>query len=222
MVLRMYTRWAEKRGFQAEVVSVAEGDEAGIKSGTLQVLGDYAYGYARSERGGHRLVRISPFDGQARRHTSFARVEVMPVVEQDVDIIIDEKDVEMDVFRSSGAGGQHVNKTSSAVRLTHKPTGIVATCQNERSQVQNREVAMKILRGRLLERRLTEVENERRRLKGEPTVAGFGSSIRSYVLHPYTMVKDNRTEHETSNASGVLDGDLDTFMEKWLETQIEG
>lgn len=222
MVLRMYTRWAEKRGFQAEVVSVAEGDEAGIKSGTLQVSGDYAYGYARSERGGHRLVRISPFDGQARRHTSFARVEVMPVVEHDVDILIDEKDVEMDVFRSSGAGGQHVNKTSSAVRLTHKPTGIVATCQNERSQAQNREVAMKILRGRLLERRLTEVENERRRLKGEPTVAGFGSSIRSYVLHPYTMVKDNRTEHETSNASGVLDGDLDVFMEKWLETQIEG
>jgi peptide chain release factor 2 len=222
MVLRMYCRWAEKRGFQAEVVSVAEGDEAGIKSGTLQVLGDYAYGYARSERGGHRLVRISPFDGQARRHTSFARVEVMPVVDHDVDVQIDEKDVEMDVFRSSGAGGQHVNKTSSAVRLTHKPTGIVATCQNERSQAQNREVAMKILRGRLLERRLTEVENERRRLKGEPTVAGFGSSIRSYVLHPYTMVKDNRTEYETSNASGVLDGDLDVFMEKWLESQIEG
>jgi len=221
MVLRMYTRWAEKRGCTAEVLDVTVGDEAGIKNATLQITGDYAYGYARSERGGHRLVRISPFDGQQRRHTSFALVEAMPLVEHDLDVVINPDDVEMDVYRASGAGGQHVNKTSSAVRLTHKPSGIVVTCQNERSQTQNREVAMKILKSRLLDRRLAEVEAEQRRLRGEPMTAGFGNSIRSYVLHPYNLVKDNRTSFETSNTQGVLDGDLDAFMEAWLEQQIE-
>jgi peptide chain release factor 2 len=220
MLLRMYLRWAEKRGFKAEVLDLTPGEEAGIKSATVQITGDYAYGYLKSERGGHRLVRISPFDSAKRRHTSFALVEVMPVVEQDVDVEIRPEDVEMDVYRSSGAGGQHVNKTSSAVRLTHKPTGIIVTCQNERSQTQNREVAMRILRSKLVERRLAEVEAEQRRLKGEHVSAGFGSSIRSYVLHPYTMVKDARTGHETSNAQAVLDAALDEFMRAWLYSQI--
>ena len=222
MLLRMYLRWAEKRGYKAEVLDLTPGEEAGIKSATIQVSGEYAYGYARGERGGHRLVRISPFDAAKRRHTSFALVEVMPVVERDVDVQIDLEDVEMDVYRSSGAGGQHVNKTSSAVRLTHKPTGIVVTCQNERSQTQNREVAMKILRAKLLERRLAEVEAEQRRLKGEHVGAGFGNSIRSYVLHPYTLVKDARTGHETSNAQAVLDGDLDGFVEAFLRWERAG
>ncbi len=220
MLLRMYLRWAEKRGYKSEVLDLTPGEEAGIKSATVQISGEYAYGYARGERGGHRLVRISPFDAAKRRHTSFALVEVMPVVERDVDVQIDAEDVDMDVYRSSGAGGQHVNKTSSAVRLTHKPTGIVVTCQNERSQTQNREVAMKILRAKLLERRLAEVEAEQRRLKGEHVGAGFGNSIRSYVLHPYTLVKDARTGYETSNAQAVLDGDLDGFMRAWLHSQI--
>jgi len=220
MLLRMYLRWAEKRGFRAEILDRTEGEEAGIKSATIQIQGEYAYGYLKGERGGHRLVRISPYDAAKRRHTSFALVEVSPVVETDVDIDIRPEDVEMDVYRSSGAGGQHVNKTSSAVRLTHKPTGIVVTCQNERSQSQNREVAMRILRARLLEKKLEEQEAEARRLKGEHVGAGFGNSIRSYVLHPYNMVKDNRTGHETSNTQAVLDGDLDDFMRAYLHSQI--
>lgn len=220
MLLRMYLRWAEKRGFKTEVLDLTPGEEAGMKSATVQVSGDYAYGYLRAERGGHRLVRISPYDAAKRRHTSFALVEVMPVVEQDVDVEINPEDVEMDVYRSSGAGGQHVNKTSSAVRLTHKPTGIVVTCQNERSQTQNREVAMKILRSKLLERKLAEREAEQRRLKGEHVGAGFGNSIRSYVLHPYNLVKDTRTGYETSNTQAVLDGSLDDFMRAWLHSQI--
>jgi len=220
MLLRMYLRWAEKRGYKAEVLEVTPGEEAGIKSATVQISGDYAYGYLRSERGGHRLVRISPFDAAKRRHTSFALVEVMPVVERDVDVDINPDDVEMDVYRSSGAGGQHVNKTSSAVRLTHKPTGVVVTCQNERSQMQNREVAMRILRAKLAERRLAEIEAEQRRLKGEHVGAGFRNSIRSYVLHPYNLVKDARTGYETSNTQAVLDGALDDFMRAWLHSQI--
>ena len=220
MLLRMYLRWAEKRGYKAEVLEVTPGEEAGIKSATVQITGEYAYGYLKSERGGHRLVRISPYDAAKRRHTSFALVEVMPVVERDVDVDINPDDVEMDVYRSSGAGGQHVNKTSSAVRLTHKPTGIVVTCQNERSQMQNREVAMRILRSKLAERRLAEIEAEQRRLKGEHVGAGFGNSIRSYVLHPYNLVKDSRTGYETSNTQAVLDGALDDFMRAWLHSQI--
>jgi peptide chain release factor 2 len=220
MLLRMYLRWAEKRGFKAEVLELTPGEEAGIKSATVQIAGDYAYGYLKGERGGHRLVRISPYDSAKRRHTSFSLVEVMPVVERDLDVEVDPDDVETDVYRSSGAGGQHVNKTSSAVRLTHKPTGIVVTCQNERSQSQNREVAWRILRSKLLERRLAEVEVEQRQLRGEHTGAGFGNSIRSYVLHPYNMVKDARTGFETSNTQAVLDGSLDDFMRAYLQSQI--
>src|SRR5919202_583813 len=220
MLLRMYLRWAEKRGYKAEVLETTPGEEAGIKSATVQINGEYAYGYLKSERGGHRFVRLSPFDAAKRRHTSFALVEVMPSVDRDVEIDINPDDVEMDVYRSSGAGGQHVNKTSSAVRLTHKPTGIVVTCQNERSQMQNREVAMRILRSKLAERRLAEIEADQRRLKGEHVGAGFGNSIRSYVLHPYNMVKDSRTGHETSNTQAVLDGALDDFMRAWLHSQI--
>jgi peptide chain release factor 2 len=220
MLLRMYLRWAEKRGFKAEVLELTPGEEAGIKSATVQIAGEYAYGYLKGERGGHRLVRISPYDSAKRRHTSFSLVEVMPVVERDLDIDVDPDDVETDVYRSSGAGGQHVNKTSSAVRLTHKPSGIVVTCQNERSQSQNREVAWRILRSKLLERRLAEVEAEQRQLRGEHTGAGFGNSIRSYVLHPYNMVKDARTGFETSNTQAVLDGSLDDFMRAYLQSQI--
>jgi peptide chain release factor 2 len=220
MLLRMYLRWAEKHGHKTEVLDLSQGEEAGIKSATVQIDGEYVYGYLRGERGGHRLVRISPFDSAKRRHTSFALVEVMPVVERDVDVEINPDDVEMDVYRSSGAGGQHVNKTSSAVRLTHKPTGIVVTCQNERSQTQNREVAWRILRAKLLERRLAEVDAEQRRLKGEHVGAGFGNSIRSYVLHPYNLVKDARTGYETSNTQAVLDGSLDDFMKAYLHDQI--
>jgi peptide chain release factor 2 len=220
MLLRMYLRWAEKRGYKAEVLDLTPGEEAGIKSATVQVVGEYAYGYLRGEKGGHRLVRISPFDSAKRRHTSFALVEVMPVVDREMDVEVNPDDVETDVYRSSGAGGQHVNKTSSAVRLTHLPTGIVVTCQNERSQTQNREVAFRILRSKLLERRLREVEEEQKRLKGEHTGAGFGNSIRSYVLHPYTLVKDARTGHETSNTQAVLDGSLDEFMRAYLQSQI--
>ncbi len=220
MLLRMYLRWAEKRGYKAEVLDITPGEEAGIKSATVQVVGEYAYGYLEGEKGGHRLVRISPYNSAKRRHTSFALVEVMPVVDREMDVEVNPDEVEMDVYRSSGAGGQHVNKTSSAVRLTHLPTGIVVTCQNERSQTQNREVAFRILRSKLLERRLREVEEEQKRLKGEHTGAGFGNSIRSYVLHPYNMVKDARTGHETSNTQAVLDGSLDEFMRAYLQSQI--
>ena len=220
ILMRMYLRWAEKSGHKTEILDLTQGEEAGIKSATIQVSGEYAYGYLKGERGGHRLVRISPYDAAKRRHTSFALVEVSPVVTLDAAVEVNPDDVEMDVYRSSGAGGQHVNKTSSAVRLTHKPTGIVVTCQNERSQSQNREVAMRILRARLIELQLEEQEAEARRLKGEHTGAGFGNSIRSYVLHPYNMVKDNRTGYETSSTNAVLDGDLDGFMRAYLHSQI--
>ena len=217
MLERMYLRWTETRGYEAEILDITEGEEAGIKSVTISVDGEYAFGYLRSEKGVHRLVRLSPFDAAHRRHTSFALVEVLPQVAMDeAEIEIDPGDIKMDVYRSSGAGGQNVQKNATAVRITHIPTGIVVTCQNERSQTQNREFAMRILRARLLELKQAEKEEERAVLRGEYTKAEWGSQIRSYVLHPYQMVKDHRTEHETGNTQAVLDGDLDEFMEAYL------
>ena len=217
MLERMYLRWAEAQGYQTEILDITEGEEAGIKSVTIAVNGEYGFGYLRSEKGVHRLVRLSPFDAAHRRHTSFALVEVLPQVAMDeADVEIDPGDIKMDVYRSSGAGGQNVQKNATAVRITHIPTGIVVTCQNERSQTQNREFAMRILRARLLELRQAEREEERAVLRGEYTKAEWGSQIRSYVLHPYQMVKDHRTEYESGNTQAVLDGDLDEFMEAYL------
>ncbi len=217
MLLRMYLRWAEARGYETEILDMTEGEEAGIKSVTLAVNGAYAYGYLRSEKGVHRLVRLSPFDAAHRRHTSFALVEVLPqVATDDPEVTIDPADIKMDVYRSSGAGGQNVQKNATAVRLTHIPTGIVVTCQNERSQTQNREFAMRVLRARLLEMQQAEKEEEIAVLKGDYTKAEWGSQIRSYVLHPYQMVKDHRTGYEVGNAQSVLDGRLDGFMEAYL------
>ncbi len=219
MLLRMYLRWAEDHGFSAEILDSTPGEEAGIKSVTIAVGGRYAFGYLRSEKGVHRLVRLSPFDAAHRRHTSFALLEVLPQVSmEEADIEIDPGDVKLDVFRSSGAGGQNVQKNATAVRLTHLPTGIVVTCQNERSQNQNREFAMRILRARLLELRQAEREEERAVLRGEYTKAEWGSQIRSYVLHPYQMVKDHRTDFQSGNSQAVLDGDLDEFMEAYLKS----
>ncbi len=219
MLERMYLRWAEKRGFETEILDRTEGEEAGIKSVTIAVDGKYAFGYLRSEKGVHRLVRLSPFDAAHRRHTSFALVEILPqVAMNDPEVEVDPNDLKVDVFRSSGAGGQNVQKNATAIRLTHLPTGIVVTCQNERSQAQNREFAMRILRARLLELRKAEKDEEVAILRGEYTKAEWGSQIRSYVLHPYQMVKDHRTEFERGSAQSVLDGDLDGFMEAYLRT----
>ncbi|RME62415.1 MAG: peptide chain release factor 2 [Caldilineae bacterium] len=220
MLLRMYLRWAEKKGYRTEITDMTEGEEAGIKSVTVEIDGPYAYGYLKSEKGTHRLVRISPFDAGARRHTSFAKVEVMPVIDEDIEIEINPNDIRMDVFLSSGAGGQNVQKNATAVRLFHEPTGIVVTCQNERSQTQNREMALRILRGKLYELEQEKIEAEKAKLKGENVQADFGTQIRSYVLHPYQMVKDLRTGVETGNPQAVLDGDLDMFMEAWLKQQV--
>jgi peptide chain release factor 2 len=220
MLLRMYLRWAERNKYRTEILDQTEGEEAGLKSVTVAIDGRWAYGRLRSERGVHRLVRISPFDSQNRRHTSFALVEVMPEVPEDAAIEIDERDLKVDTYRASGAGGQHVNKTDSAVRITHLPTGIVVTCQNERSQIQNRERAMAVLRAKLVERAEEEREAQMARLRGEHVEAGWGNQIRSYVLQPYTMVKDLRTGVETSNPGGVLDGDLDAFIEGYLRSRI--
>jgi peptide chain release factor 2 len=220
MLLRMYLRWAERHRFKTEILDQTEGEEAGLKSVTVGIDGRWAYGQLKSERGVHRLVRISPFDSQKRRHTSFALGEVMPEVEEDQEIEIDEKEIRVDTYRASGAGGQHVNKTDSAVRMTHLPTGIVVTCQNERSQAQNRLRAMAVLRAKLVERRMEEREVEMARLRGEHIEAGWGNQIRSYVLQPYTMVKDLRTNVETSNPSAVLDGELDAFIEGYLRSRI--
>ncbi len=220
MLLRMYLRWAERHGHRAEILDETPGEEAGVKSVTIEVRGPYAYGYLKSERGVHRLVRLSPFDSAHRRHTSFALVEVMPEPEEAARIEVNPDDIRVDVFRSSGAGGQNVQKTSTAVRVTHLPSGIVVTCQNERSQVQNRETALKILAARLAEIEEEKREAERNKLRGEHVEAGWGNQIRSYVLHPYNMVKDHRTSWETSNSAGVLDGDLDPFMESYLKWNL--
>ena len=222
MLLRMYLRWAERHRFHTEIVDRQEGDQAGIKSATVEIEGRRAYGWLRAERGVHRLVRISPFDSQNRRQTTFALIEVLPEAEDDVEIELDWDEIRVDTFRSQGAGGQHVNKTDSAVRLTHLPTNIVAQSQNERSQTQNKEMAIRVLKSRLLERALEEREAEVRKLKGEHVEAGWGNQIRSYVLHPYQMVKDLRTDHETGNTGAVLDGDLDEFMQAELERVIGG
>jgi len=217
MLMRMYMRWAEKNGYKTEVLDSSEGEEAGIKSATISISGKYAYGYLRSEKGVHRLVRLSPFDAAHRRHTSFTLVEVLPQVAFDnPEIPIDPADLKIDVFRSSGAGGQNVQKNATAIRITHLPSGIVVTCQNERSQSQNREFAMRILRSRLLEIKKAEKDEEIAILRGEYTKAEWGSQIRSYVIHPYQLVKDHRTEHETGNTQAVLDGNLEEFMEAYL------
>lgn len=221
MLLRMYLRWIERRGFQSELVEATPGEEAGIKSATVTIEGRHAYGLAATERGVHRLVRISPFDAAKRRHTSFASVDVIPEIEEDVDIEIGQDDLRIDTYRSSGAGGQHVNVTDSAVRITHIPTGIVVSCQNERSQMQNRAVAMRILKSRLVARARTEREAELDVLRGEKRDIGFGSQIRSYVLHPYQMVKDHRTSAEVANVQAVLDGDLGRFIEAELRRKAQ-
>ncbi len=220
MLSRMYVRWAERRGLKAEILDTSDGEEAGIKNATIEIRGSRAYGYAKAEAGSHRLVRLSPFDAAHRRHTAFALVEVLPEIEGDHEIAINDDDLRIDTYRASGAGGQHVNKTSSAVRITHLPTGIVVTCQNERSQIQNRESAMKILRARLLERKLNEEADERSRIKGEHTAAGFGNRIRSYVLHPYTQVTDHRTDLSVGDTQAVLDGAIDPFIEAYLHQQL--
>ena len=220
MLLRMYLRWAEKKGYKTEITDMTQGEEAGIKSATIEVYGEYAYGYLRAEKGTHRLVRISPFDSGARRHTSFAKLEVLPIIDDEIEIEIDPADIRMDVFLSSGAGGQNVQKNATAIRLYHEPTGIVITCQNERSQGQNRELALKILRGKLYEIEQEKIAEERARIKGKNVDAGFGTQIRSYVLHPYQMVKDLRTDAETGNPAAVLDGDLDMFINAWLKMQV--
>ncbi|MGQ9490315.1 MAG: peptide chain release factor 2 [Anaerolineae bacterium] len=222
MLMRMYLRWAERRSYQTTITDMLEGEEAGIKTVTIEVEGPWAYGYLKAERGVHRLVRISPFDASARRHTSFALVEVLPMLEDDIEIEIKPEDIRMDVYRSGGAGGQHMQKNSTAVRLTHIPTGIVVTCQNERSQLQNRESAMRVLRGKLFDIELQKLEAEQARLKGKHVEAGWGNQIRSYVLQPYQMVKDLRTGIETSNTTAVLDGEIDLFIEAWLKEQLGG
>ncbi len=220
MLVRMYLRWAERRGYKAEILDTSPGEEAGIKSAVISVSGDYTYGYLKSEHGVHRLVRLSPFDADHARHTSFVLVEVMPEAEADVDAKIEPDELKVDVFRSSGPGGQHMQKTSSAVRLTHLPTGLVVTCQSERSQYQNKEIALKILQARLLELELVKRAEEKARLKGERIAAGWGNQIRSYVLHPYKMVKDHRTGYQTGDTEAVLDGELDGFIVAYLRSNL--
>lgn len=222
MLYRMYTRYAERRSFKLEIIDFQPGDEAGIKSVTVLVEGDYAYGYLKAETGVHRLVRISPFDANSRRHTSFASVLAVPEIDDDIDIDINEKDLRVDTYRSSGAGGQHVNTTDSAVRITHLPTGTVVCCQNERSQIKNRDVAMKVLKSRLYELELEKQKKHHEKLAGEKKEISWGSQIRSYVLHPYRMIKDHRTGHETGNIDPVLDGDLDPFIREYLVMSASG
>ncbi len=219
-LMRMYLRWGDAKGRETRVLDLSPGEEAGIKSVTLEIDGAWAYGYLKSERGVHRLVRLSPFDADHLRHTSFALVEVLPQAEDDIDITVDPDDVKIDYFKSSGAGGQHVQKNLTAVRLTHAPTGIVVTCQNERSQLQNRETAMKVLRSRLLEIELNKKAEEQAKLKGEHVEAGWGNQIRSYVLHPYKLVKDHRSGFESTNPEAVLEGEIDALLDAYLKAMI--
>nr|WP_145162958.1 peptide chain release factor 2 [Paenibacillus terrae] len=221
MLLRMYTRWAEKHGFKVETLDYLPGDEAGIKSVTLLIKGFNAYGYLKAEKGVHRLVRISPFDSSGRRHTSFVSCDVVPEITEDVDVEIRTEDLKIDTYRASGAGGQHINTTDSAVRITHLPTGVVVTCQNERSQIKNRERAMTMLRSKLYERKLEEQQKQLDEIRGEQSDIAWGSQIRSYVFHPYSMVKDHRTSVETGNVGAVMDGDLDPFIDGYLRSQIK-
>jgi peptide chain release factor 2 len=220
MLLRMYLRWAERHDYEAEVLDVSPGEEAGIKSAIVEIKGDYVYGSLKSEHGVHRLVRLSPFDADHARHTSFVLVEVLPEAEETVDVKINPEDLRIDTFRSSGPGGQHMQKTSSAVRITHLPTGLVATCQGQRSQHQNKEAALKVLYSRILELDRKKKEEERAKLKGERIEAAWGNQIRSYVLHPYKMVKDHRTDYEVHDAEAVLDGELDGFIISYLRSKV--
>lgn len=220
LLLRMYRRWAEHRGYKVEVLNFLPGEEAGVKSVTLLIKGYNAYGYLKTEKGVHRLVRISPFDSSGRRHTSFVSCDVVPEIEDDGNVEIKPEDIKIDTYRASGAGGQHVNTTDSAVRITHLPTNIIVTCQSERSQIKNREQAMKILRSKLVERRLEEQQKEINEIRGEQQEIGWGSQIRSYVFHPYSMVKDHRTNYETGNIDAVMDGELDPFIDAYLRMQM--
>lgn len=221
MLLRMYRRWAEKRDYKVEVLDYLPGDEAGVKSVTLLIKGYNAYGYLKAEKGVHRLVRISPFDASGRRHTSFVSCDVVPEIDDDVEIEIRTEDLKIDTYRASGAGGQHINTTDSAVRITHLPTGIVVTCQTERSQIKNRERAMKHLRSKLYEKKIEEQEKHLAEIRGEQQEIGWGSQIRSYVFHPYSMVKDHRTSVESGNVGAVMDGDLDPFIDAYLRMQVK-
>lgn len=222
MIYRMYTRWAQEHGYKIEVLNYLDGEEAGIKSVSISIKGPFAYGYLKSEKGVHRLVRISPFDSSGRRHTSFVSVEVSPEFDDSIEININPEDINVDTMRATGAGGQHINKTDSAVRITHKESGIVVQCQSGRSQIQNREEAMRMLKSKLYQREIEERENERRALKGDQKLIEWGSQIRSYVMHPYSMVKDHRTGFETSQIDDVLDGDIDGFIEAYLKENVGG
>ena len=222
MLFRMYTRWAERRGFKTETLDFLDGEEAGIKSVTFQIEGLNAYGYAKCEKGVHRLVRISPFDSSGRRHTSFASLDVMPAIEDDIEVNIRPEDLKVDTYRASGAGGQHINKTESAIRITHLPTGLVVTCQNERSQHKNRDIAMKMLKSKLVEIAEREQKEKIEDIKGVQMEIGWGSQIRSYVFHPYSMVKDHRTGYETGNNGAVMDGDIDGFINAYLTALSRG
>ncbi len=220
MLLRMYTRWAEAKGFKVETLDYLPGDEAGIKSVTLLIKGHNAYGYLKAEKGVHRLVRISPFDSSGRRHTSFVSCDVTPELDDDIDVDINPEDIKVDTYRSSGAGGQHVNTTDSAVRMTHLPTNTVVTCQSERSQIKNREQALKMLKAKLYQLEMEKQRQEKEALRGEQKEIGWGSQIRSYVFHPYSMVKDHRTDHETGNTQAVMDGELDHFIDAYLRISM--
>jgi len=223
MLMRMYLRWAEQNNYSSEIITKSDGEEAGIKSITIHIEGSYAYGYLRAEKGVHRLVRLSPFDAAHRRHTSFVQVEVLPeVTAEDPSITINPDDLMIDIYKSSGAGGQNVQKNATAVRITHRPTGIVVSCQNERSQLQNKDNALKVLRGRLYEIKLAEQEKQISKLRGEYQKAEWGNQIRSYILHPYQKVKDHRTEYETGNINAVLDGDINAFIETYLQKKDKG